>query len=302
MSRNHLFVQHGQTYLNKFPFLVKGLRCSNALISDFSTDQLIRHLPVFAEYGVNTVSVFIMGSRFGDIKGYCPDGTLDSQYTKRLGRILDAADKLSMVVLVGCLYWGNSLAKYQTWTQQEANTAIASTVLWLAKSNHYNVIVDVDNEGMALRNKGFDNRAMVIAGKDVNSAIIIGTNYKGDPPPEADIALHFSNNVQGKPYVESEGSPSNTPGGYWGPYSKREPYYGYLNVGVYTEVMKQNQINLTRQHLDQGKGYLLASTWLQAATPQGPNHFPGGYGRAHDPGIRWWLSFLQSEYGRYPCT
>ena len=46
-----------------------GLRCSNALISDKTTDDLISHLDLYQEHGLNTVSVFLMGSRFGDIKG-----------------------------------------------------------------------------------------------------------------------------------------------------------------------------------------------------------------------------------------
>ena len=63
--------------------------------------------------------------------------------------------------------------------------------------------------------------------------------------------------------------------------------------------MKRDQIELTRQHLDNGKGYMLASTWLQAAPPQGPNHRPGGMGSAEDPGVLWWLEWLRDTYGPY---
>lgn len=296
---NSLNVINGQLRLHKKIFLAKGLRCSNALVSDFSAEQLIHHLPVFASFGINTVSVFLMGSRFGDVKGYLPDGTLNPLYTVRLGNILQAANQLGMVVLVGCLYWGNSRAKWEHWTQHEANTAVCSTVSWLAESHFLNVIVDVDNEGMAQRIKGFSNQEMVIAAKNLGTPILIGTNYRGDPPPEADVALHFSNAVSGKPYIESEGSPGNAPGGYWGTYSKRDGFYGYLNVGVYTREMKDDQIKQTQQHLDQGQGYMLASTWLQAASPQGPNQFPGGEGTAGDPGIRWWLDYIRSIHGPY---
>ena len=47
------------------------------------------------------------------------------------------------------------------------------------------------------------------------------------------------------------------------------------------------------------QGYMLASTWLQAPPPSGPNHNPGGYGSPDDPGIRWWLEFLQRTCGPY---
>jgi len=54
-----------------------GLRCSNALISDETTWDRINHMEVYKSYGINTVSVYFMGSRFGDVKGYRPDASLD---------------------------------------------------------------------------------------------------------------------------------------------------------------------------------------------------------------------------------
>jgi len=293
----HVFAVRGdRTLLDGQPFLVKGLRCSNALISDATTDELIENLALFLDYGVNTVSVYFMGSRFGDVKGYQEDASLSPEHAQRMGRIIQATDDLGMVVLVGCLYWGNSRAKWDTWKQEDANRAVANTVRWLAENDYRNVFVDVDNEGMALRGAGFDNRELLRAGKSVDSTIAIATNFRGDPPPEADLGIHFANPVPGKPYIETEGSPPNVPGGYWGPYSKQEGFYGYLNVGVYTEKMKRDQKAITAEYLRKGWGYMLASTWLQAAPPQGPNQCPGGYGTADDPGILWWLEFLSAEF------
>ena len=165
MTQNLFAVQGTQTTLNGQPFLVKGLRCSNALLSDESADQLIDHLDVFAGYGINTVSVYWMGNRFGDVKGYREDGSLDPVYAGRFERIIEAADARAMVVLVGCLYWGDSKAKWESWTQIEANTAVYHSVDWLRERDYRNVFVDVDNEGMALRSAGFDNQKLVRAGK-----------------------------------------------------------------------------------------------------------------------------------------
>ncbi|MFC1604186.1 hypothetical protein ACFL5F_04080, partial [Planctomycetota bacterium] len=104
-------VKGKKVYLNENEFKVIGLRCSNALVSDADTTELIDNLDVFKSYGVNTVSVFFMGSRFGDVKGYRPDASLDPVYTARMARIIEEADRRGMVVLVGCLYWSNSRAK-----------------------------------------------------------------------------------------------------------------------------------------------------------------------------------------------
>ena len=299
----HVLIVHGtKTYLNGQECLIKGLRCSNALISDATTEQLIDHLDVFASYGVNAISVYFMGSRFGDVQGYLESGELGPGHAERMGRIIQAADQRAMVVLVGCLYWGNTRAKWESWSQREAELAVSNTVAWLSANGYRNTLLDVDNEGMALRAKGFDNRALVQAAKATDPSILVGTNYRGAPPPEADLALHHSDPAPHKPYIESEGSPpSGMPveGGYWGAYSKLEGLYAYRNVGLYTEAMKASQIEATRSHLDQGQGYMLASTWLQAPLPQGPNQRPGGHGGPRDPGIKWWLEFLQNAYGAY---
>lgn len=303
----YVFAVDGETtLLNGEPILLKGLRLSNALISDAAVEEAVAHLDTFAAYGVNAFSVYLQGSRFGDVKGYRADATLDPTYTTRLARLIEAADAKGFVVLVGCLYWGNSRGKWDDWTQEDANAAVANLVRWLSEHNYRNVFVDVDNEGMAQRDKGFDPRALVQAGKQVDSTILIATNFRGPPPPEADLAIHFSEHAGGTPYLETEGSAPEAPGGYWGSYSKQgaqwsngPDLYQYIRIGVYTDAMKQAQIAATFRHLDAGEGYFMASTWLQAVPPEGPNHRPGGYGAEEDPGIRWWLEAVRDQTGSY---
>jgi len=300
LAGHHAFTLRGdKTCLNGREFLVKGLRCSNALISDEETQELIDNLDTFAAYGVNTVSVYFMGSRFGDVKGYNADASLNPVYAERMGRIIDAADRRGMVVLVGCLYWGNSRAKWDDWTQAEANRAVANTVAWLKEHDYRNVFVDIDNEGMAQAAEGFDPRKMVLAGKAVDPCCVIATNFRGEPPAEADLGIHHSRRAAGRPYIESEASAGSAPGGYWGSYSKKDAYYNYINIGVYSDAMKADQIRQTVAHLARREGYMLASTWLQCVAPYGPNHNPGGDGATASPGIKWWLEFLRSRYGPY---
>lgn len=298
--KNIFSVKNGRTFLNEKEILLKGLRLSNGLISKKAVDELIANLDTFAFYGLNSFSVYLQGSRFGDLKGYREDCSIDSTYGNRLSRIIEAADQKGFVVLVGCLYYGTSKAQWDTWTQKEANLAIANTVSWLKEHNYHNVFIDVDNEGMARKAKNFNNREMVIAGKAIDSSYVIATNYNGDPPPEADMAVHFSNRAEGIPYAETEGSPPGIQGGYWGAYSKQGKKWNngqdlsqYINIGVYTEEIRAAQIKATFDHFERGEGYFLASTWLQCVPPEGPNHRPGGYGSANDPGIRWWLEAVK---------
>ena len=150
-----LSIRGEEILLDGEPVKVIGLRCSNSLMSDATTDQLIEQLDDMQSYGLNTVSVFVMGSRFGDIAGYRPDGSLDPAVKSRLARVLDATDERGMICIVGCLYWSTSRAKEKLdhWTEADAAKAIAGTAKWIAERGDRHVIMDVDNEGMAARAK-----------------------------------------------------------------------------------------------------------------------------------------------------
>jgi len=215
---NYRFAVKGeQVLLNDTAFKVIGLRASNALISDETTDQLIRNLDAFKDYGVNTVSVFLMGSRFGDIKGYKPDASLDPVYAARLAKIIEATDQRGMVVLVGCLYWSTSKAKedLKQWRQEDADKAVANTVAWLSKNRYQNVFVDVDNEGMAHASTKWDIGKLIAAGHAADPTIMLAYNFGGPPPANADLLIHFSPKDNRRPWIQTEGVPEfGEPGAY----------------------------------------------------------------------------------------
>ena len=299
-GENDFSVRGDQVLFNGHPFKVIGLRCSNALMNDATTQQLIEQLDTFQDYGVNTVSVFFMGSRFGDVQGYKKDATLDPDYAARMGRIIEEADRREMIVLVGCLYWSNSRAKENldgVWTQQHANQAVANTVRWLRDQEYRNVFVDVDNEGMAHDATGWSIAEMIDAAHDVDPSIAVAYNDSDSVPENADLCIHHSPRAPGKPWIQSEGTPPNS--NYWGWYSKRDGYYNYINIGVYTEKMKADQLAETDRDIRERNGHMLASTWLQCVPPHGPNQRPGGSGSEQDPGIRWWLEHVQERYGAW---
>ncbi len=317
---DYLFsVKKDQLLLNGQAFKVLGLRCSNALVSEGATRRLIDHLDRYQSCGVNTVSVFFMGSRFGDVKGYRRDGSLDPVYARRMGQIIEAADRRGMVVLVGCLYWSTSRAKEDLghWRQEDANRAIANTIRWLRDHDYRNVFVDVDNEGMAHDATGWSIRSMIDAAHAVDPTIMIAYN-DGDPPPDnADLYIHHSPKVKGRPWLDSESTPAQTPMGYWGKFSKEthqasgKPYYNYSRIGVYTAEMKEQQWAQTLEGMERYNGCVLASTWLQCAPGEGvggPFNMPGGRSEAidihttidqihPDAGILWWLEATRAQYG-----
>jgi hypothetical protein len=320
-GRNKLAIRGDQILYNEKPVKMIGLRCSNALIADKTTEDLIESLDMFKSYGLNTVAVYMMGSRFGDVKGYRPDGSMDSLYLNRLQRILEMTGKKDMMVIVGCLYWGTSEAKknLDSWDQENAETAVANTAEWLKEKNFSHVILDPDNEGMAVSEKGWEVESLISAAKKVNPDLPVANNTKQNPSNE-DLNIHFGNREAGKPYVESESTPdTGTPGGYWGKYSKEthqsdSSFYNYSRIGRYTIEMKEDQINKTTREIKQYNGILLASTWIQCGPAEGingPFSWTGGHsnlGFVKDPGdewnteidklhpdagILWWLEFIR---------
>jgi hypothetical protein len=316
-----LTVKGNQIVLNERPAKILGLRCSNALISEVKTDELIANLNGFKSYGVNTISVFLMGSRFGNVKGYRPDASLDPTYAARLGRIVEAADARGMIVLVGCLYWSTSTAKSELggWKQTDANKAIGNTIQWLKDHKYRNVFVDVDNEGMAHAATGWSISEMIDAAHRVDKTIMVAYNNRDPAPPNADLYIHHSPKVSGKPWLDSEATPTNTPGGYWGTYSKEThqktagKFYNYSRVGRSTPEMKTNQYDQTRDGYENYNGHMLAETWLQCAPGEGincPFMTPGGRSniadvnvgidKLHpDSGILWWLEYIKGRYGAW---
>ncbi len=254
-------VKGDKVLLNDTSFKVIGLRTSNALVSDAATDLLIKNLDTFKGYGVNTVSVYVMGSHFGDVKGYKPDGSLDPVHAVRLARIIEAADDRGMVVLVGCLYWGASRAKadLSKWTQEDANKAVANTVAWLSKNKYRNVFVDVDNEGMAHANKRWDDGKMIDAGHAVDPNIMLANNCPGVPPDSADLLIHYSKKDNRRPWIQTEGAAGGG-GNYWGGYSLQGGFHNYIRIGRYTPKMKETQLKSTHADIEKYAGILW---WLQ---------------------------------------
>lgn len=317
-------IKDTELYLNGRQFKIIGLRCSNALVSDKTTAGLINQLDTYKSFGINMISVYFMGSRFGDVKGYQPDTSLSPLYANRMARIIEAADERGMVVLVGCLYWSTSRAKEDLdhWTQTQANQAVANTVKWLSEHNYRNVFVDPDNEGMASRANGWSIESMIAAAHEIDASIMVANNNRRKAG-NCDLNIHHGPKIEHKPWLDTEATPSDTPGGYWGRFSKEthqadSAYHNYSRIGRYTSEMKANQLKATKEQTERYNGYALASTWIQCGPSEGVNGpfaRPGGRSslgsnddtRAAwnsdidsvnpDAGILWWLEFVKETYG-----
>jgi len=113
--------------------------------------EFLDAMPTYRDHGVLAMTLNLQG---GSPEGYSKDqpwhnsaiavdGTLRDDYMNRFARILDRADELGMVIILGLFYFG------QDDRVQDEDTvcrAVDHTVDWLLARNDTHVLIEVDNE------------------------------------------------------------------------------------------------------------------------------------------------------------
>ena len=116
-----------------------------------NTREFIEHMPVWRDHGLISFTINLQG---GSPQGYSKeqpwvnsainaDGSLRDDYMSRLARILDRADELGMVVMLGIFYFGQEKV-----LQDEAAIvrAVDATVEWLFARDDRHVLIEINNE------------------------------------------------------------------------------------------------------------------------------------------------------------
>jgi len=119
--------------------------------ADRNTAEFLAALPTYYEHGLRAVTVNLQcGSPEGYseeqpwvVSAYEPDGSLEPAWMNRLERVLDRADDLGMVVILGLFYFGQD---GHLEDERAVKTAVDNAVGWLAAREYTNVIVEVNNE------------------------------------------------------------------------------------------------------------------------------------------------------------
>jgi hypothetical protein len=118
---------------------------------DRNTSEFIEAMPVWHRHGLLCAVVNLQG---GSPEGYSrdqpwhnsairSDGSLRPEYMARLERILDRADDLGMVIMVGIFYFGQD----QRLEDDEAvKRAVVNTIDWIAERGYRNVLIEIANE------------------------------------------------------------------------------------------------------------------------------------------------------------
>jgi hypothetical protein len=118
---------------------------------DRNTDEFIAMLPVYRTHGLLAFTVNLQG---GSPQGYsraqpwhnsaiAADGQLRSDYMRRFERIINRADGLGMLVILGIFYFGQD---HHLQDENAVRRAVDDTIAWIFEHGYRNVLIEINNE------------------------------------------------------------------------------------------------------------------------------------------------------------
>ncbi len=114
--------------------------------------EFLAAMPAWRDHGVLGITVNLQGGRPiirthnrqpWDNSAITGSGELKHDYMVRLQKILDFADELGMVVILGIFYFGQD---QRIKSEAAIKRAVDNTVDWVLERGYTNVIIEVDNE------------------------------------------------------------------------------------------------------------------------------------------------------------
>jgi hypothetical protein len=116
-----------------------------------NTQEFIAAMPTWRAHGLLAMTLNLQG---GSPQGYSQtqpwhnsaindDGTLDAAYLHRLARVLDEADRLGMVVILGIFYFGQAM---RVRDDAAVLQAVDQLLDWLFAHEYRNILIEINNE------------------------------------------------------------------------------------------------------------------------------------------------------------
>ena len=116
-----------------------------------NTEEFVKAMEDWYQYGLLAFTINMQG---GSPEGYSrfqpwennpfnPDGSIRPQYLERMAKVINRADELGMVVILGIFYFGQD----ERLSDSDAvKNAVNNTVDWLFEKGYTNVIIEIANE------------------------------------------------------------------------------------------------------------------------------------------------------------
>ena len=118
---------------------------------DRNTDEFVTNMEQWRKYGLLSFTINLQGgSPFGysqsqpwNNSAFTEKGELRDAYMQRLKKILDKADELGMVPIVGFFYFGQD---ERLQDEQAVIAAVKNATVWLHDNGYKNILIEINNE------------------------------------------------------------------------------------------------------------------------------------------------------------
>jgi len=161
---------------------------------DRNTSEFVAAMPEWHSHGLLAITLNLQG---GSPEGYSKDqpwhnsafredGTLRPGYLTRLGRILDRADELGMVVILGLFYFGQD---QRLRDEGAVLNGLDHALDWLVEQGYRHVLVEVNNEC----NVRYDHKILRpervhdLISRVRRRGLLAGTSYGGGTIPGENV-------------------------------------------------------------------------------------------------------------------
>ena len=169
-----------------------------------NTREFVEHMEDWNENGLLAFTINPQGGSpiaYGNKDwlnaGYMEDGSLRPAYMERLEKILDRADELNMVVILGLFYFGQDEVLRD---EQAVITAVDNMMDWLFERNYRNILIEINNESDVTHE--YDHEILKpdrvtelierVKSKKMNGfSFLTGTSFLDVPTPEVIRASDF---------------------------------------------------------------------------------------------------------------
>ncbi len=167
---------------------------------DRNTNEFIAAMDEWYAHGLLSFTINLQGgSPFGYSKdqpwennAFNADGSLRDAYMKRLEKILDRANELGMVPIVGLFYFGQD---ERLQDDDAVRNAVKNTITWILDKGYENVLIEIANE---CNNRGYqreiikqeNTHELINQAKGITKngkRLLVATSFNGNTLPPGNV-------------------------------------------------------------------------------------------------------------------